>query len=79
MRVKREDIKWALVEDGGFFNDDEGVILYETRKEARMYRNSWARFLRGHSIDKRPPVVVKVRVLVEVVRVHGKPEEPLDE
>jgi hypothetical protein len=79
MRVKREDIRWALVEDGAFFNDDEGVILYETRKEARMYRNSWARFLRGHSIDKRPPSVVKVRVLVEVIKCDGKPQETPDE
>ena len=69
VRVKREDIKWALVDYGDqFFGDEEGVVLFETRKEARKYATDFARFYRQHEIDRPPPRVVKVSVRVEEIK-----------
>ncbi len=75
MSVRREDIKWALVEDEAFFNDDDGVIVFDTRKEARRYSNAFARFYRQHEIARKAPKVVKVHVVVAVIKRDGKPQD----
>lgn len=79
MRVKHEDIKWALIEGEDFIGDDEGVMLFGTRNEARRYRNIWARFYRQHEMRRKAPHVVKVRIRVNVIKRDGKPQEVPDE
>lgn len=80
MRVKREDIKWTLLmEEDRFFSDTDGVVLFDTRKEARRYAVDFARFYRQHEINQGAPKVVKVRVLVEMIKRDGKPQEVPDE
>lgn len=78
-RTKRESIMWALVENENFIGDDEGVMVFETRTEARRFREIWAKFYRQHEMRRKAPYVVKVRIRVDVIKRDGKPEEPLDE
>lgn len=66
-RARREDTKWALVEDGQFFDDDDGVILFETRLEARKWQRLWVAVYKRLEANRQPPKVVKVRVRVEEV------------
>lgn len=68
MRARREDFKWALVDGDRFLDDTDGVLLFETRKEARRWRNDWAKFYRQHEINRLPPMVVKVCVRVEEIK-----------
>jgi len=68
VRVRREDIKWALIDDDRFFGDTDGVVLFDTRKEARKYAADFARFYRQHEINSPQPRVVKVSVRVEEIK-----------
>lgn len=78
MRVRREDLKWALVDGDQFFGDEDGVVLFETRKEARRYATDFERFYRQHEISRRAPRVVRVRVNVTEIVKESK-EEPDDQ
>lgn len=74
-RARRDDIKWALVEDGEFLGDRDGVMVFETRKDARRYQRLWAAFYKRLEANRKPPSVAKVRVRVEEIKL----QEPLDD
>lgn len=67
-RAKSEKTAWALKWDDDLFNEDDGVMVFETRKEARQFRSAWARFFRGQDIKRKPPSVVKVKVVVSEIK-----------
>lgn len=68
MKVKREDIKWALIDEDRFFGDRDGAVLFDTRKEARKYAADFEKFYRQHGINQSGPKVVKVSVRVEEIK-----------
>lgn len=70
-KVRREDIKWALVEDGEFMSDDDGVMVFEKRQDARKYAHLWGSFYRRLEVSRQPPLVVKVSVRVEEIYRKG--------